>query len=91
MASKESSAEKEVGSTTVGAKEELIGEQQIAREESPKIRKYFLSNSRSKDYISRTGHGHETNKDRLCVEILERELRRDPMSEAEERFRNRSC
>ena len=39
--------------------------------------------TRSKDYISRTGHGHETNKDRLCVEILERELRRDPMSEAE--------
>ena len=41
--------------------------------------------------FSRTGHGHETNKDQLCVEILERELRRDPMSEAEERFRNRSC
>ncbi|XP_078436769.1 NPR1-like protein 3 [Wolffia australiana] len=36
--------------------------------------------TRAKDYNSKAGHGQETNKDRLCIEILERELRRDPIA-----------
>ncbi|CAA6658059.1 unnamed protein product [Spirodela intermedia] len=40
--------------------------------------------TRAKDYNSKTGHGEETNKDRLCIEVLERELKRNPMARGEE-------
>lgn len=40
--------------------------------------------TRAKDYNSKAGHGQETNKDRLCIEVLERELKRNPMARGEE-------
>ncbi|KAL9422917.1 hypothetical protein AB3S75_035077 [Citrus x aurantiifolia] len=37
--------------------------------------------TRRKDYIEASKQGQETNKDRLCIDILEREMRRNSMSE----------
>uniref|UniRef100_A0A1D1XRL7 Regulatory protein NPR3 n=1 Tax=Anthurium amnicola TaxID=1678845 RepID=A0A1D1XRL7_9ARAE len=34
--------------------------------------------TRAKDYYSKTQHCQESNKDRLCIDVLERELRRNP-------------
>ncbi|XP_062012380.1 BTB/POZ domain and ankyrin repeat-containing protein NPR1-like [Rosa rugosa] len=36
--------------------------------------------TRPKDYHSKTGQGQETNKDRICIDVLEREMRRNPMA-----------
>ncbi|XP_024041126.1 BTB/POZ domain and ankyrin repeat-containing protein NPR2 [Citrus clementina] len=36
--------------------------------------------TRRKDYIEATKQRQETNKDRLCIDVLEREMRRNPMS-----------
>ncbi|KAL9419914.1 hypothetical protein AB3S75_037639 [Citrus x aurantiifolia] len=36
--------------------------------------------TRRKDYIEATKQGQETNKDRLCIDVLEREMRRNSMS-----------
>ncbi|GKV44261.1 hypothetical protein SLEP1_g51458 [Rubroshorea leprosula] len=35
---------------------------------------------RPKDYHAKTEQGKETNKDRICIDILEREMRRNPMA-----------
>ena len=37
--------------------------------------------TRQKDYVEATKQGQETNKDRLCIDVLEREMRRNSMSE----------
>ncbi|GAY32864.1 hypothetical protein CUMW_274290, partial [Citrus unshiu] len=37
--------------------------------------------TRRKDYIEASKQGQETNKDRLCIDVLEREMRRNSMSE----------
>ncbi|CAN1221443.1 BTB/POZ domain and ankyrin repeat-containing protein NPR1 [Linum grandiflorum] len=37
--------------------------------------------TRPKDYLSKTEKGHQANKDKICIEILEREMRRNPMAE----------
>jgi regulatory protein NPR1 len=34
--------------------------------------------TRPKDYHAKTEQGQEANKDRLCIDILEREMRRNP-------------
>ncbi|KAL2524798.1 Regulatory protein NPR3 [Abeliophyllum distichum] len=36
--------------------------------------------TRPKDYNEATKQGHETNKDRLCIDVLERELLRNPLA-----------
>ncbi|XP_047330678.1 BTB/POZ domain and ankyrin repeat-containing protein NPR1-like [Impatiens glandulifera] len=36
--------------------------------------------TRMKDYLAKTERGKETNKDRICVDLLEREMRRNPMA-----------
>ncbi|KAL6198603.1 hypothetical protein ACLB2K_028392 [Fragaria x ananassa] len=36
--------------------------------------------TRPKDYHSKTVQGQETNKDRICIDVLEREMRRNPMA-----------
>ncbi|KAJ4702580.1 putative Regulatory protein NPR1 [Melia azedarach] len=36
--------------------------------------------TRPKDYNTKTEQGKETNKDRICVDVLEREMRRNPMA-----------
>ncbi|XP_021293643.1 regulatory protein NPR3-like [Herrania umbratica] len=36
--------------------------------------------TRPKDYHAKTEQGKETNKDRICVDVLEREMRRNPMA-----------
>ncbi|KAM5587211.1 BTB/POZ domain and ankyrin repeat-containing protein NPR1-like [Rosa sericea] len=36
--------------------------------------------TRPKDYHSKTEQGQETNKDRICIDVLEREMRRNPMA-----------
>lgn len=36
--------------------------------------------TRAKDYNTKTEQGLESNKDRLCIDILEREMMRNPMS-----------
>ncbi|GER33575.1 ankyrin repeat family protein [Striga asiatica] len=38
--------------------------------------------TRPKDLYEATRHGQETNTDRLCVDVLEREIRRDPLAGA---------
>lgn len=35
--------------------------------------------TRSKDYLTTTKHGEETNKDKLCINVLEREMERNPL------------
>ncbi|GJY35468.1 regulatory protein NPR3, partial [Tanacetum coccineum] len=35
--------------------------------------------TRPKDYHAKIEHGQETNKDRICIDVLEREIRRNPM------------
>lgn len=35
--------------------------------------------TRPKDYHAKTEHGQETNKDRICIDVLEREIKRNPM------------
>ncbi|KAL8251504.1 hypothetical protein R6Q59_035197 [Mikania micrantha] len=35
--------------------------------------------TRPKDYYVKTEHGQETNKDRICIDVLEREIKRNPM------------
>ncbi|KAK9067468.1 hypothetical protein SSX86_014797 [Deinandra increscens subsp. villosa] len=35
--------------------------------------------TRPKDYYVKTEHGQETNKDRICIDVLEREIKRSPM------------
>ncbi|XP_071733867.1 BTB/POZ domain and ankyrin repeat-containing protein NPR1-like [Rutidosis leptorrhynchoides] len=35
--------------------------------------------TRLKDYHGKTEHGKETKKDRLCIDVLEREVKRNPM------------
>jgi regulatory protein NPR1 len=35
--------------------------------------------TRPKDYHAKTEQGQEANKDRLCIDVLEREMRRNPM------------
>ncbi|KAL0327934.1 UNVERIFIED_CONTAM: BTB/POZ domain and ankyrin repeat-containing protein NPR1 [Sesamum calycinum] len=35
--------------------------------------------TRPKDFYEATKHGQETNKDRLCIDVLEREMRRNPL------------
>ncbi|KAK9190928.1 hypothetical protein WN943_019538 [Citrus x changshan-huyou] len=37
--------------------------------------------TRRKDYLEATKQGQGTNKDRLCIDVLEREMRRNSMSE----------
>ena len=37
--------------------------------------------TRQKDYVEATKQGQETNKDRLCIDVLEREMRRNSVSE----------
>ncbi|KAH9705996.1 Regulatory protein NPR1 [Citrus sinensis] len=37
--------------------------------------------TRRKDYLEATKQGQETNKDQLCIDVLEREMRRHSMSE----------
>ncbi|XP_058072001.1 BTB/POZ domain and ankyrin repeat-containing protein NPR1 [Magnolia sinica] len=34
--------------------------------------------TRAKDYCAKTEQGQESNKDRICIDILEREMRRNP-------------
>ncbi|KAJ9557613.1 hypothetical protein OSB04_012227 [Centaurea solstitialis] len=36
--------------------------------------------TRPKDYHAKTEQGQETNKDRICIDVLEREVRRNPMA-----------
>ncbi|KAJ0081498.1 hypothetical protein Patl1_11799 [Pistacia atlantica] len=36
--------------------------------------------TRPKDYHAKTEQGQEANKDRICVDVLEREMRRNPMA-----------
>ncbi|XP_073004917.1 BTB/POZ domain and ankyrin repeat-containing protein NPR1 [Typha latifolia] len=36
--------------------------------------------TRAKDYNARTAQGQETNTDRICIDILEKELMRNPMA-----------
>ncbi|XP_077219794.1 NPR1-like protein 3 [Tasmannia lanceolata] len=36
--------------------------------------------TRAKDYYAKTEQGQESNKDRICIDILEREMRRNPMA-----------
>ncbi|XP_015575545.1 BTB/POZ domain and ankyrin repeat-containing protein NPR1 [Ricinus communis] len=36
--------------------------------------------TRPKDYHAKTEQGQEANKDRLCIDVLEREMRRNPMA-----------
>ncbi|KAK8992556.1 hypothetical protein V6N11_048634 [Hibiscus sabdariffa] len=36
--------------------------------------------TRPKDYHAKTEQGKETNKDRICIDVLEREMRRNPMA-----------
>ncbi|KAL2252244.1 UNVERIFIED_CONTAM: BTB/POZ domain and ankyrin repeat-containing protein NPR1 [Sesamum indicum] len=36
--------------------------------------------TRPKDFHEATKHGQETNKDRLCIDVLEREMRRNPLA-----------
>ncbi|ESR61983.1 hypothetical protein CICLE_v10017873mg [Citrus x clementina] len=36
--------------------------------------------TRPKDYQAKTEQGKETNKDRICIDVLEREMRRNPMA-----------
>nr|WBR35078.1 nonexpressor of pathogenesis-related protein 1 [Crocus sativus] len=36
--------------------------------------------TRAKDYYAKTMQGQESNKDRICIDILEREMRRHPMA-----------
>ncbi|KAK8943119.1 Regulatory protein NPR3 [Platanthera zijinensis] len=36
--------------------------------------------TRAKDYYAKTVQGQESNKDRLCIDILEREMRRTPFA-----------
>ncbi|KAE8719983.1 Regulatory protein NPR4 [Hibiscus syriacus] len=36
--------------------------------------------TRPKDYHAETEQGKETNKDRICIDVLEREMRRNPMA-----------
>ncbi|KAL2458290.1 Regulatory protein NPR3 [Forsythia ovata] len=36
--------------------------------------------TRPKDYNEATKQGHETNKDRLCIDVLEREMLRNPLA-----------
>ncbi|XWS16051.1 hypothetical protein CRYUN_Cryun34aG0052700 [Craigia yunnanensis] len=36
--------------------------------------------TRPKDYHANTEQGKETNKDRICIDVLEREMRRNPMA-----------
>lgn len=36
--------------------------------------------TRPKDYHSKTEQGQETNKDRICIDVLEREMRKNPMA-----------
>ncbi|KAK4382042.1 BTB/POZ domain and ankyrin repeat-containing protein NPR1 [Sesamum angolense] len=36
--------------------------------------------TRPKDFYVATKHGQETNKDRLCIDVLEREMRRNPLA-----------
>ncbi|KAK4429207.1 BTB/POZ domain and ankyrin repeat-containing protein NPR1 [Sesamum alatum] len=36
--------------------------------------------TRPKDFYEATKHGQETNKDRLCIDVLEREMRRNPLA-----------
>lgn len=37
--------------------------------------------TRPKDYNENTKHGQDSNKDRVCIDVLEREMRRNSMSE----------
>ncbi|CAN0854952.1 BTB/POZ domain and ankyrin repeat-containing protein NPR1 [Linum grandiflorum] len=37
--------------------------------------------TRPKDYHSKTEQGQEANKDKICIEVLEREMRRNPMTQ----------
>ncbi|KAG8364517.1 hypothetical protein BUALT_Bualt18G0005400 [Buddleja alternifolia] len=36
--------------------------------------------TRPKDYNEATEHGQESNKDRLCIDVMEREMRRNPLA-----------
>ncbi|KAA8537126.1 hypothetical protein F0562_029648 [Nyssa sinensis] len=36
--------------------------------------------TRPKDYHAKTEQGQEANKDRICIDVLEREMRRNPMA-----------
>ncbi|KAF5475539.1 hypothetical protein F2P56_007337 [Juglans regia] len=36
--------------------------------------------TRPKDYNAKTEQGQEANKDRICIDVLEREMRRNPMA-----------
>lgn len=36
--------------------------------------------TRAKDYNTKTQQGQESNKDRICIDILEREIRRNPVA-----------
>jgi regulatory protein NPR1 len=36
--------------------------------------------TRPKDYHTKTEQGRETNKDRICIDVLEREMRRNPLA-----------
>ncbi|XP_022721707.1 regulatory protein NPR3-like isoform X2 [Durio zibethinus] len=36
--------------------------------------------TRPKDYHAKTEQGKETNQDRICIDVLEREMRRNPMA-----------
>ncbi|XP_020271412.1 BTB/POZ domain and ankyrin repeat-containing protein NPR2 isoform X2 [Asparagus officinalis] len=36
--------------------------------------------TRAKDYNTKTMQGQESNKDRICIDLLEREIRRNPLS-----------
>ncbi|KAF5728737.1 putative Regulatory protein NPR1 [Tripterygium wilfordii] len=38
--------------------------------------------TRPKDYHAKTEQGQEANKDRLCIDVLEREIRRNPLAGA---------
>ncbi|KAK1304530.1 Regulatory protein NPR3 [Acorus calamus] len=39
--------------------------------------------TRTKDYYTKTEQGQESNKDKICIDILEREMRRNPMASEE--------
>lgn len=39
--------------------------------------------TRAKDYYAKTEQCQEANKDRLCIDVLEREMRRNPLAEDE--------
>ena len=36
--------------------------------------------TRPKEYHAKTEQGQEANKDRVCIDVLEREMRRNPMT-----------